>query len=770
MNEKREKLRILAIEDNPADFRLIKEFLSENHSTDFELTHAENLKDASGFLSKQKFDAVLLDLNLPDSTGVENIDKLYADERDFPIIVLTGLEDEKTGISAVQKGAQEYLVKGKIHSDSLIRCIRYAIERKKREAELHKLNRTLKALSNSDQAMMHAINESVYMGEVCKIVVKDCGYKMVWIGFAENDEEKRVLPVAYAGFEEGYIEGLKLTWADTELGRGPTGTAIRTGKPSICANMLTDPHFKPWREEALKRGYASSIVLPLITDGKPFGALNIYSSDPEAFSEDEVKLLAELASDLAYGITSIRLRLAIHKSEQKFRAIFESMPDGIVIVDKNRHIKATNKSFERLFDISKKDFIDKRWGDALKCVNSAGRCEQGDLADLCRTCDIRTTIQDALAGKSIHQRKAIAELMVSDKLQKKTLLLSAAPLEYEGEGHAIVILEDITELDKLQKRLKVEHSFAGIIGHDIKMQELYDNIKELAESGVSVLIQGESGTGKELVASAIHNEGPRADKQFVPVNCGALPDGLLESELFGHVKGAFTGAIRDKKGRFELADGGTIFLDEIGDLSQAMQVKLLRVLQSGTFEKVGGEKTIKVDVRVISATNKSLNDEIKAGRFREDLFYRLSVVPLNMPPLRERPNDIPHLCEHFLKKDAEETGRDKASLSPESLDILIDYKWPGNVRELQNALQFALVKSRGGVIQPQHLPPQIQKEKGIPSISVKRRRKRKLDLEAVKEALRQTKGNKLKATKVLGVSRATLHRFLAEEKQTYQQP
>ncbi|UCD85899.1 MAG: sigma-54-dependent Fis family transcriptional regulator, partial [Deltaproteobacteria bacterium] len=349
------------------------------------------------------------------------------------------------------------------------------------------------------------------------------------------------------------------------------------------------------------------------------------------------------------------------------------------------------------------------------------------------------------------------------KPEERLLLVSAAPIEYDDKKQAIVILEDITELNQLRKRLKVEHSFAGIIGRDDKILELFDTIKELAEATVTVLVLGESGTGKELVASAIHNEGPRKDKQFVPVNCGALPDGLLESELFGHVKGAFTGAIRDKKGRFELADGGTIFLDEVGDLSPAMQVKLLRVLQTGCFERVGGEKTIKVDVRIISATNKSLEKEIAAGRFREDLYYRLCVVPINMPPLRERISDVPLLAEYFIEREAKRSGQEKISLSSEALAMLMDYNWPGNVRELQNVLQFALVKCHGQVIEPQHLPLTIQKA-DMTTLG-RSQRKRKLTSKAVADALRQSKGNRLKAAKLLGVSRATLYRFLAEEKE-----
>ncbi|UCD83610.1 MAG: sigma 54-interacting transcriptional regulator [Deltaproteobacteria bacterium] len=452
----------------------------------------------------------------------------------------------------------------------------------------------------------------------------------------------------------------------------------------------------------------------------------------------------------------------IRRSEQKFSTIFESIPGGILVMDRERRMLAINSVLERTFGISRAEAINMRTGEALRCIHAFETPEGCGFSDFCQNCQVRNTALEALTGNEVQRNRANVELLIDGKPQRMVMLISAAPIEYEGKKQALVILEDITELNQLRQRLKTEHSFAGIIGQDYKMQNLYDTIRELAESNVAVLIQGESGTGKELVASAIHNEGPRAGKQFVPVNCGALPDGLLESELFGHVKGAFTGAIRDKKGRFELADGGTIFLDEVGDLSPAMQVKLLRVLQTGCFERVGGEKTIKVDVRVISATNKSLDKEIAAGRFREDLYYRLCVVPITLPPLRERASDIPLLVDNFLERAAKESGQERIYLSSDAQAMLMDYNWPGNVRELQNALQFALVKCRGQIIEPEHLPNNIQHpDKFIPG---RRRRRRKLESKAVSDALRQTQGNRLKAARLLGVSRATLHRFLANEK------
>jgi transcriptional regulator with GAF, ATPase, and Fis domain len=344
---------------------------------------------------------------------------------------------------------------------------------------------------------------------------------------------------------------------------------------------------------------------------------------------------------------------------------------------------------------------------------------------------------------------------------------------------------DVVEMDRLHHRLKTGHSFTGIVGHDAKMKELFETIREVAQTNVPVLIQGDSGTGKELVAEAIHNQGPLSDKPFVPVNCGALPEGVLESELFGHVKGAFTGAIRDRKGRFELADGGTIFLDEIGEIPPAMQVKLLRVLQKGTvrrlkgqkkvksfqlaaremtFHRVGEEKPINVNVRVIGATNKNLAEEVATGRFREDLYYRLCVVPIYLPPLRERRSDIPLLAEHLLKKGLTEMGREDVVLSSEAVNVMTDYDWPGNVRELENALQYAIVKCRDNVLLPEHLPPNIY-QADTPTEPYpkkeKTKRKHKLDIETVWQTLAETGGNKIHERHFIGSSRNAKKRAIS---------
>ena len=260
---------------------------------------------------------------------------------------------------------------------------------------------------------------------------------------------------------------------------------------------------------------------------------------------------------------------------------------------------------------------------------------------------------------------------------------------------------------RLNQELDKKYGFPNIVGTSRGMEEILALVKRVAQSRATVLVTGESGTGKELIARAIHQCSNRAAKSFISVNCAALTETLLESELFGHERGAFTHAVAMRKGRFELADGGTLFMDEVAEMSQGLQVKLLRVLQEMEFERVGGVRTIKVDVRVVAASNRDLKEEVETGRFREDLFYRLNVVHLHLPPLRQRQEDIPLLAAHFIKKYVQENLRDKTRITPEALKVLIQYAWPGNVRELENVMERAVILCSNNVISPQDLPAEL---------------------------------------------------------------
>ncbi|MFZ5570455.1 MAG: sigma-54 interaction domain-containing protein [Thermodesulfobacteriota bacterium] len=438
--------------------------------------------------------------------------------------------------------------------------------------------------------------------------------------------------------------------------------------------------------------------------------------------------------------------------------VFDAVPCGILIMDRNRGVHAVNRVMEQTFGPARLDAVRMRGGELLKCIHATENPKGCGFSDFCGECRINQTATAAINGEKVFRNKAHVQLVSQGKTRLQVLLVSAAPIEIGGGRFAVVVLEDITELNTLRGRLKTEHSFSGIVGRDPAMLEIFDTIREVVDFHIPILIQGESGTGKELVASAIHNEGPRADRPFVPVNCGALPEGLIESELFGHVKGAFTGAVRDKKGRFELADGGTLFLDEVGELPKAIQPKLLRVLQEGKFEPVGGEAPVSVDVRIVTATNKDLKQEMKKNNFREDLYYRINVVPIVIPPLRKRRNDVPLLIDHFLKK-AEMEGHPSPGVSPEAMALMMDYPWPGNIRELQSAIWFGIVKSKGLPIRVQDLPMELQQwHRDAPA----RGPAPKLNPGIVRQALKAAGGNKAKAARLLGVGRATLYRFLTD--------
>jgi two-component system response regulator HydG len=313
---------------------------------------------------------------------------------------------------------------------------------------------------------------------------------------------------------------------------------------------------------------------------------------------------------------------------------------------------------------------------------------------------------------------------------------------------------------ELRRQLDKKYGFEGILGQTEKMQRVFDTLQQVSRSNATVLILGESGTGKELVARAIHNNSQRKGHRFVPLNCAALQETVLESELFGHVKGAFTGATGEHKGRFEFADQGTLFLDEIGDMPMSIQIKLLRVIEYGEVFRVGSNEPIKVNVRLVAATNKDLPTLIREGRFREDLFFRLRVVTIDLPPLRDRLEDIPLMVGNFLKELSETHGRSVRDITPAAMEFLYDYSWPGNVRELRNAVESMVVLARRDVLDVDDIPPYIRtpREQEAASSSVSGVNLEEAKKENIKRALARTEGNREKAAKLLGIGERTLYR------------
>ena len=315
--------------------------------------------------------------------------------------------------------------------------------------------------------------------------------------------------------------------------------------------------------------------------------------------------------------------------------------------------------------------------------------------------------------------------------------------------------------ENLYLRQEIEVQYGEMVGSSEKMRKVFEKIEKVARTDSSVIIYGESGTGKELVARALHYRSPRREGPFVKVNCAALAEGVLESELFGHEKGAFTGAIRRKKGKFELANTGTIFLDEVGDIPPAIQVKLLRVLQEKEIERVGGEGPIKVDVRIVAATNRDLPKMVEEGKFREDLFYRLHVIPIYLPPLRERKEDIPELVRHFLRKKCAQLGRKVPEVDPKALELLMEYDWPGNVRELENVLERAIVLCEGDRIGPSDLPLLVEREGDVLRVPEGEvplpEMLESLEKQLIERALEKARGVKAEAARILGIKTSTLY-------------
>jgi sigma-54 dependent transcriptional regulator, acetoin dehydrogenase operon transcriptional activator AcoR len=427
---------------------------------------------------------------------------------------------------------------------------------------------------------------------------------------------------------------------------------------------------------------------------------------------------------------------------ESLKRILENLSEGIIAHDQARRVIFFNRSAEEITGYDRDEVIGKDCHEVFGTPFCGGRCSFLDGSP------------DSL------DRLSYPLNIFTKKGEARRIEMQVTGMRDQGGSFVGVVaaFRDVSDLVGLRFLTGELQGFAGIVGRDPKMLQVYGQIRDLASNDYPVHIAGETGTGKELVACAIHNESRRGGRPFVPINCAALPEGVLESELFGHVKGAFTGAVRDKKGRFELAHGGTVFLDEVADLPKPVQAKLLRVLQEGTFERVGGEETICVNLRIISATNRDLKQEVKIKNFREDLYYRINVVPIHLPPLKERREDIPSLIEHFMRKAALD-GQESLGFSSESLEIMKGYSWPGNIRELQSAIHFALVHSKGAIITPEHLPMELRNQNDSTS---GRGAPLKLNEDLVRKALARTAGNKAKASRVLGVGRATLYRFIAD--------
>ena len=434
-------------------------------------------------------------------------------------------------------------------------------------------------------------------------------------------------------------------------------------------------------------------------------------------------------------------KTSIKNSPDQLETILNSIGDGVFTVDEEWTITFFNRAAEKITGVPRQEAVGSRCCDVFR-------------ASICETdCALRHTID---TGKPVINR---AVYIINSDGKRIPISISTSLLR-DGNGKIIggvQTFRDLSRVERLRKELEKSYTFEDIVSKSAAMLKIFNILPAIANSDSTVLIEGASGTGKELIARAIHNLSPRKKRPLIAVNCGALPDTLLESELFGYKAGAFTDAKKDKPGRFVLANGGTIFLDEIGDISPALQVRLLRVLQEKAVEPLGGVGSVKIDVRVLAATNRDLSKLVDEGKFRQDLFYRINIIRLVMPPLVERKEDIPILVEHFIGKLNQIYGKDINGVSPETLRILMKHDFPGNIRELENILEHAFVLCEGGIILPDHLPDNLSsKSSAIQADSASTLN----DLEAqfLLAALKRNAWNRQATAEELGIHKTTLYR------------
>ena len=424
--------------------------------------------------------------------------------------------------------------------------------------------------------------------------------------------------------------------------------------------------------------------------------------------------------------------------------ILDSIGEGLFTVDSNFKINYFNRAAERITGLNRRNAI----GKFCKYIFKSGLCY--------KNCPIARVLE---SGENLYDVES--EIKNEDGILVPIKLNAAVLRNVEDEPiGGVISFRDISDLELMKKKLAEQSDFHGVVGHSKAMHEVFQLIKEISDSDASVLIQGDSGTGKEVIANAIQETSLRKDKPFIKINCSVFSDQLLASELFGHVKGAFTGAIKDRPGRFEVANNGTLFLDEVAEMPLPMQLNLLRVLQEGTFERVGESVTRRVDVRVIAATNKDLRKALKEGTFREDLYYRLNVIPIEIPPLKQRIEDIPYLVKHFISKFSLIYKKDIQDIDDQALDLILRHDWPGNIRELENAIEYAFARTRDkNSIESCKLPPAIRQ--GVTCYETQLSQLVKPDGNSnLFQLLEKHHWNKTRVAKELGIGRSTLWRKL----------
>jgi two-component system response regulator HydG len=546
--------------------------------------------------------------------------------------------------------------------------------------------------------------------------------------------------------------------------RSIAGYVALTGKvlniPDVY-ELSTDLPFR-FNEEFDRRNHyhTQSILAAPLKDhaGEIIGVVELINAMDKKgnlipFNEHQENLVLSLGSLAAVAINKARLIQTIQnlledekeQNRRNMEAIFRSVNDAIITLDKNMRVTAANDAIRNICSLEPQEIVGKIFSKVnTNCVKSCHKA----LKDILGT------------GQTIREYRLECNHILHSN---QVVSISSSPLRDRAKKiiGTVLVIRDISRVTAMEGELRERYNLHNILGKSHQMQGIFRLMTELMNTDTTVLITGETGTGKELVARALHYGGLRATSPLVIVNCSALAENLLESELFGHVKGAFTGAQKDRVGRFQAANRGTIFLDEVGDISLKLQLKLLRAIQERTFERVGDSRTCQVDVRVIAATNCNLKNKVSLGEFREDLYYRLKVLEITLPPLRERREDIPLLINHFIKLFNKTYKKNIGGISQEALKVFMTYPWPGNVRELQHAIEHAFVLCNGSTISLKHLPNEPQ-EFSSQEVRIVAERPKVSSLQSAEilQALLKTGWNKAKAARMLGISRPTLYQLI----------
>jgi Nif-specific regulatory protein len=625
---------------------------------------------------------------------------------------------------------------------------------------------------------------------------------------------KQLRFVVFRGLDENVVNTVQIN-----IGDGLTGIVCQDGIPRLINDVSMDPVYI-----SVKKDIQSELAVPLAVHGKVLGVLNVDSTRKNAFTEDDLELLHTIANQAAQILIRSRLTMElerrvrqqellidisqaiekVHDFKTVFDIVMKKLEDNFGIL-RGMLVMFEAEDFTQLSVVTAFNITDE---EMSRGIYKVGEGVVGKVVETAKAISIPDINHDPsfLNRMQIRRDKNVSISFIAVPIRLEGMVLGVLTVERPFENIAILqddenmltlVANAISNKVKLVRRISEEkeslvqenlslkkelirnYNLQNIIGKNQRMQEVFDLVDMVADSSSSILILGESGTGKELIAKALHYNSSRRDKPFVSINCASIPENLLESELFGYKKGAFTGANTDKKGKFQVANTGTIFLDEIGDMPLYLQAKLLRVLQEREIEPVGSETKTPVDIRVISATNKQLDKLVKGGEFREDLYYRLNVVEIHVPALRERKDDIPLLVHHFIQKYTERDGKKVDGITQEALMLLQSYQWPGNVRELENVVERAVLLCRTRLIEIMNLPSFLAGSDEIPDIQISKwvdnfvknlsnsgvlyqRVIGHIEKELITKALIYNNRNKVKTSEYLGINRNTLRSKMEE--------